>query len=256
MPRQSAARPARSKQHPTRSERRDSGRARRKSEQEQAARRKQLLWIGGAVGVALLVALGLILLNRPQEGSAPIVAAAPLPASIPLDGSTMGAKDAPVTIVEWGDYQCPGCGAFARQIAPRIVADYVEPGTAQFTFRSFAFLGPESLRAAEAVACAADQDAFWPFHDTLYANQQGENQNAFSDDRLKEMARMLQLDTAAFNRCLDSGEKRAAVEQSAAEARAQGINSTPSIFVNGTLVDNWSNWDNVKALIDEHARKE
>jgi protein-disulfide isomerase len=236
--------------------RRTSGRARRKAAQEQAARRKQLLWLGGAIGAAVLVAIVLVLLNRPQGAGAPIVAAAALPASIPVDGTTMGAADAPISIVEWGDYQCPGCGMFAREIAPRLISDYVEPGHAKFEFRDFAFLGPESLRAAEAAACAGDQGAFWRYHDTLYANQHGENQNAFSDARLKEMARILQLDTAEFNRCLDSGGKQGAVDQSVAEARSQGIDSTPSVFINGTKLDDWSNWDGVKAILDADLKKD
>ena len=235
--------------------RRGSGRARRKAAQEQATRRRQFLWLGGAIGAAVLVAIVLILLNRPQSAGAPIVAAAPLPASIPVNGTTMGAANAPISIVEWGDYQCPSCGLFAREIAPRLITDYVEPGHATLQFRDFAFLGPESLRAAEAAACADDQSAFWRYHDTLYANQHGENQNAFSDARLKEIARTLQLDTAEFNRCLDSGEKQSAVDQSIAAARAQGINSTPSIFIDGTKIDDWSNWDGIKAILDADLKK-
>jgi protein-disulfide isomerase len=237
-------------------ERRESGRARRKAAQEQSDRRKQLLWLGGAVAVALVVALALILLNRPQSIGAPIVAAAPFPPSIPSTGTILGAADAPVAIVEWGDYQCPGCGIFAREVAPRLIAEYVEPGQASFAFRDFSFLGEESFRAAEAAACAADQGAYWPFHDTLYANQRGENQNAFSDVRLKEIAKVLSLDTAAFNSCLDSGEKRAQVEQSAADAREQGINSTPSLFIDGTRVEDWRNWETVKAALDAALAKE
>jgi hypothetical protein len=81
-----------------------SGRERRRVEAEQAERRKRLMWIGGAVAAALVVALVLILLNRPQDTGAPVMAAEPLPASIPVDGNIMGAGDAPVTVVEWGDY--------------------------------------------------------------------------------------------------------------------------------------------------------
>jgi protein-disulfide isomerase len=205
--------------------------------------------------VAILIAAALILLNRPQSTGAPIVAAAPLPASIPINGSTMGAANAPVSIVEWGDYQCPGCGMFAREIAPRLITDYVEPGRVRFEFRDFAFLGPESLQAAQAAACAGDQNAYWAFHDTLYANQHGENQNAFSDARLKEMARTLQLDTSEFNRCLDSGETSGAVQKSVADAREQGINSTPSIFIDGKTIDDWSNWVAMKAAIDADLAK-
>jgi hypothetical protein len=81
-----------------------SGRAQRRAAAEQAARRRQVMWIGGAVAVALVVALVFILLNRPQETSAPILAADALPATIPVAGNVMGSQDAPVTIVEWGDY--------------------------------------------------------------------------------------------------------------------------------------------------------
>ncbi len=234
----------------TRKERRVSGRAQRKAAAEQAARRKQLTWLVAAVAAALVVAVLLILVNRPRDAAAPIQLAAPLPASIPLDGTVMGDPAAPLSFVEWGDYQCPGCGIFAREVAPRLIAEYVEPGQMTFEFRSFSFLGEESFRAAEAAACAADQGAFWPYHETLYLNQQGENQSAFSPDRLKQIAADLGLDTSAFNECLDSGAKRAAVDQSAADARAQGITSTPSVFVNGTRIEDWSNWDALVAAID------
>lgn len=250
MPPQSPAQPGAKTSRRANPERRESSRARRRAEQEEAARRKRLLWVGGAVAAALAVAIVLILLNRPQDVGAPIVAAPALPESIPASGSRLGAEDAPVELVEWGDYQCPGCGIFAQEIEPRLIEQYVEPGEASFEFRAFSFLGDESFRAAEAAACAADQGAFWRYHDTLYANQRGENQNAFSDVRLKEIARVLALDTAAFNECLDSGEKRAEVEASAAAAREAGINSTPTFLVNGTRVEDWRNWDAVSAAID------
>ncbi len=237
-------------------ERRMTGRAERKVAVEQAARRKRLSWLIGAVVAAVVVAGVLILVNRPQSGGSPIVTAAPLPASIAFSGRTMGDPAAPVSVVEWGDYQCPGCGIFAQEVAPRLVDEYVEPGLIQFAFRDFAFLGKESIREAEAAACAADQSAFWSYHDTLYTNQRGENLNAFSDERLKQIAATLNLDTGAFNACLDSGEKQAAVDQSSADARAQDITSTPSLFVNGTKVDDWRTWETVKQTIDAELAKE
>lgn len=81
-----------------------SNRERRRVEAEQAERRKRYAIIGGAVAVALVVGLVLVLLNRPQPAGSPVLVADPLPASIPLDGKVMGAADAPVTVVEWGDY--------------------------------------------------------------------------------------------------------------------------------------------------------
>jgi protein-disulfide isomerase len=250
MPPQSQGEKAPTSSRRSNEDRRATGRAQRKAAAEQEAKRKRLILVGGAIAAAVVVALVLILVNRPQSAGAPIVAAAPLSESIPVDGRTMGNPDALVSVVEWGDYQCPGCGIFAREVEPRLIEEYVTPGDITFEFRDFSFLGPESFRAAEAAACAADQNAFWRFHETIYLNQRGENMNAFSDDRLKQMAQDLSLDTAAFNACLDSGEKRAAVDASAAAAREEGITSTPSIFINGTKIDDWRNWETVSQAID------
>ena len=131
---------------------------------------------------------------------------------------------------------------------PQLVSEYVEPGAVQFEYRDYAFRGPEAVRAAEAAACAADQGAYWRYHDTLFLNQSGPN--SFTDARLKQMAESLGLDTEAFNSCLDSGEKREAVEQSIAEAQAQGIDSTPTLFVNGTEIAEWHDFNAVKQAID------
>jgi protein-disulfide isomerase len=133
-------------------------------------------------------------------------------------------------------------------VKPQLVSEFVEPGIVQFEYRDYAFRGPEAVRAAEAAACAADQGAYWRYHDTLFLNQSGPN--SFSDARLKQMAEALGLDTTAFNQCLDSGEKRAGVEASIAEAQAQGVDSTPTIFINGNEVAEWHDFNAVKQAID------
>jgi protein-disulfide isomerase len=133
-------------------------------------------------------------------------------------------------------------------VEPQIVTEYVEPGAVRFEYRDYAFLGDEAVRAAEAAACAADQGAFWRFHDTLFLNQSAPD--GFADARLKQMAETLGLDMATFNQCLDSGEKRVQVERSLAEGGAQGIASTPSLFIDGVEVDAWHDWDAVKQAID------
>ena len=131
---------------------------------------------------------------------------------------------------------------------PLIVSEYVAPGTVQFVYRDYAFRGDQAIRAAEAAACAADQGAFWRFHDTLFLNQTGPA--SFVDDRLKQMAAELGLDTQAFNSCLDSGEKRAEVEASIAEGQELGVDSTPTIFVNGTEVEAWHDFNAVSQAIE------
>jgi protein-disulfide isomerase len=96
-----------------------------------------------------------------------------------------------------------------------------------------AFLGAESGWAAEASECAADQDAFWEYHDKLFASQSGENQGAFNKDNLKKFAADLKLDTAEFNECLDTGKYAQAVQDQTTAAQQLGVRSTPAFVING-----------------------
>jgi protein-disulfide isomerase len=96
-----------------------------------------------------------------------------------------------------------------------------------------AFLGEESGWAAEASECAADQNAFWEYHDKLFNSQNGENKGAFSKDNLKKFAIDLNLDTKAFDECLDSGKYTQAVQESTQTAQSIGVRSTPAFLVNG-----------------------
>lgn len=239
---------------PARSSGRQQRRAARKSAEAQAVKRQQRTMLLGAIIAALIVAGVLIFLNRPQSPGADIVAAEALPSSIPTDGMTMGSPDAPVQIVEWGDYQCPACGMLARSIEPQLVSEFIAPGKANFEFRNFAFLGEESQRAAAAAVCADQQGAFWLFHDTLYANQHGENQGAFSDERLRTIAEKLGLDMAAFNACLDDDATADAVAKSTAAGREQGVNATPWLTINGTRVENWQDWSAISAATEAAAK--
>ena len=84
-----------------------------------------------------------------------------------------GDPDAPVTIVEFSDFQCPYCGRFAADAGRQIHEQYVETGLVRFGYQHFAFLGPESQKAAEASECAAEQGAFWPYHDKLFGRMTG-----------------------------------------------------------------------------------
>jgi protein-disulfide isomerase len=146
-----------------------------------------------------------------------------------------GQPTAPVTIEEWGDYQCPACGAFAR-LQPELDAAVLANGSARFIFRNLAFLGPESVWAAEAAECAGDQGRYWDYHDTLYALQRGENRGAFTKDRLKQFAANLNLEQGAFNACLDTDMHASRVRQETERGKKLGVNSTPTLFVNGQRV--------------------
>lgn len=144
-----------------------------------------------------------------------------------------GDPDAPVTIVEFSDFQCPYCGRFAADAGRQIHEQYVEPGLVRFGYQHFAFLGPESQKAAEASECAAEQGAFWPYHDMLFGRITGENQGSLSPAGLKQYAAEVGLDAEAFDACLDSGKYVSLVGSETATAQSLGVTGTPSFLVNG-----------------------
>src|SRR5690606_18095899 len=124
---------------------------------------------GGAAAAALVLALVLILANQEDDAGAadePVRVPPATSAEIPSDGRVLGSPDAPVKIIEYGDYQCPACGQFARSMKPQLIDDYISTGQVSFEYRDFAFLGEESMDAARASMCAMDQDMFWEFHNT------------------------------------------------------------------------------------------
>ena len=147
-----------------------------------------------------------------------------------------GDPDAPVTIIEFADFQCPYCGRFFAQTEPQINEQYMQSGKVRFAYFNFAFLGAESNWAAEAAECASDQNKFWEYHDKLYASQSGENQGAFSKDNLKKFAEELGMDTSAFDECLDSGKYIQLVQDESSMASSIGVRSTPTFLINGQPV--------------------
>ena len=113
-----------------------------------------------------------------------------------------------------------------------------------------AFIGDESRWAAEASECANEQGRFWDYHDKLFAEQTGENVGTFSLDNLKRFAADLKLNAQQFNQCLDSGEYRDKVQQEVSEGQRLGVNSTPSLFVNGQLIRQGSDYQVLQTAIE------
>ena len=143
----------------------------------------------------------------------------------------LGDASAPVLIQEYGDFQCPSCGAFARGIEPQIRAVYIDTGLARLAWHDFAWIGTESRDAANAARCAGDQGQFWEYHDVLYQNQAGENAGAFSRDRLKGFGDALGLEPSAFHACVDADRYGGAVQADFAEVRRNGFNGTPTFVI-------------------------
>jgi protein-disulfide isomerase len=143
-----------------------------------------------------------------------------------------GDPNAPVTIIVFSDFQCPFCERFATGALRQIDQAYVKTGQVRVGYQHMIFLGNESQWAAEASECAADQDAFWSYHDRLFERQAGENQGAFTKDKLKLIAADLGLDNVAFGACLDSGKYTQLVRDSTQATRSLGVVATPAFFVN------------------------
>jgi protein-disulfide isomerase len=223
--------------------------ARRETAERQTKRRRQLTVVG-AIGVAVIIALALIVIPRlGNDGPGDIKPAEASAAGLPSSGLTLGDPNAPVKLVEWGNFQCPFCGAFARDSQAQLINDYVKTGKVSFEFRNYAFGGQESYDAAAAALCANDQGKFWAYHDTLYLNQHGENQGAFSRSRLKAIAKTVGLDTGKFNQCLDSDAHAKDVKDSSSAASSSGVPGTPTFEVNGQMVA-YNGYGSLKMAID------
>ena len=140
----------------------------------------------------------------------------------------------------YADYQCPWCGRFARETLPGLVRTFVAAGQLRIEERAIAFLGSgypdESLDAAAAAACAAPSGKYWTFADYLAWNQSGENEGAFSRERLAAMAERVGLEPTAFQACLDDPQIRSAIQARTSQAFAAGIQSTPTFLLDGELV--------------------
>jgi protein-disulfide isomerase len=231
-------------------ETRRSRRTERKEAAEKAAMRRKQFTIFGAGGLAILIALGLILIPRLGGGGTSAITIAPDPTgSIQAKGETLGDPNAPVKVVEWANYQCPYCDQFWTQNESTLMQQYISTGKVYFEYKDLTFGWQESIDASEAAACANNQGQFWQYHDTLFKNQQAENSGGFSRSRLKTMANDIGLDMSKFNTCFDGHQTADEVQASDTAAANQGINGTPTFFVNGQEIT-YTGWDSVKSAID------
>jgi len=199
-----------------------------------------------AVAVVVLIVLGGTLGRGEDEVASGL---ADLPSRLaPVQGNVLGSADAPVTIVEYSDFQCPFCARAALDTVRQIEEEYLATGKAKLVFKHFAFEGEESIQAAQAAECAAEQNAFWHYHDMLFLNQ---SRVAFTTENLKAFAQELGLDTASFNVCLDQQKQAEKVAADRAEGQRRGVNSTPTFYVGQTQIVGAKPYDTFRAAIEE-----
>jgi len=184
--------------------------------------------------------------NNAGNGGAAQPSATLTPAQVMALGSRdaiLGSPSASVTMIEYGDYQCPYCGLYFSQTEPQIVQNYVNTGKVKMVFRNFPFLGAESTAAAEAAECATDQNKLWAYHDALYqakvndvAKGGSEDDGFFTRTLFLSLATKLNLDLPTFTKCIDTNAESSTVAADVANTAAAGINSTPVFFINGTEI--------------------
>ena len=151
--------------------------------------------------------------------------------NLPPNAPFLGNPDAKLTVVEFGDFQCPFCGRFRNTTFPILKEKYIDTGKINFIYVDLAFLGQESKDAAEAAKCAYEQGKFWEYHDELYKNQKGKNSGAFSEINLKKFAKDLNLNMSQFEICITDNKYDEYIEDEANLARRFGADVTPSLFI-------------------------
>jgi protein-disulfide isomerase len=228
-----------------------------RAKRAQKERTQRILVIAGVAVIAIAAALFLILPNLPKPvGNVVVPEVYTRPQA---KFNTAGDPNAPVKIVEYSDFQCPYCGQFWKEGTERqIMETYVATGKVYFEYRTAGeFIGGpggESIRSAEAAYCAGDQNRFWEMHDIIFANQNGENQGAFTDPRLIAFAEKIGLDPVVFKDCFNNGkyaDKARQDEQNAQKDISSAPNyaelvaagqyppsgfSTPAFLINGRLM--------------------
>jgi protein-disulfide isomerase len=155
-----------------------------------------------------------------------------------------GGAKAPITIVEFSDYQCPFCKR-AEESVDKVMKTYGDK--VRLVFRDYPLpMHPQARPAAEAANCANAQGKFWDYHAKLFANQ-----TALGDDKLKEYAKEIGLDTAKFDQCLAEKPFKAAIDKDIADASKVGVNGTPAFFINGRMLSGAQPFEKFKEVIDD-----
>jgi protein-disulfide isomerase len=183
-----------------------------------------------------------------QVQSAPTNVPQPSRVNVSTDGDpVLGSKDAPVTIIEFSDFQCPFCEQFFTQTLPQIKKNYIQTGKIKFVYRDYPLdFHQYANKAAQAAKCGDEQGKFWEFHDKIF-----ENQNSLNNESLKQFAKELGLNTSEFNNCLDSGKMAQNVLKDFQDGNSYGVTGTPTFFINGKKLVGTQPYEVIQQVIEE-----
>lgn len=182
-----------------------------------------------AIPIAIGIVVGVFLaMNLESENDSQLLTTTKL---IENGSPILGNPDAPITILEWGDYQCTFCYKFHQNTLDTIYDDFIKTGKVKLVFKDFPLNGPDSLLAAQAAYCAEDQEKYWQYHNELYKNWAGEKTGWITRESLDEFATTVNLDLSEFNACLDEGKYQDKVKVLHEFGKEIGIDATPSFLV-------------------------
>jgi len=181
------------------------------------------------IPIAIGIITGMFLAFYPEsENNSELLTASKL---IENGSPIMGDSNAPITVLEWGDYQCTFCYRFHENTLDIINDDFIKTGKVKLVFKDFPLNGPDSLLAAEASYCAEDQEKYWKYHDELYKNWGGEKTGWITRESLDRFAVTVGLELVEFNTCLDEHKYQNRVIALHEFGKEIGIDATPSFLV-------------------------
>lgn len=224
--------------------------ARRKSKASSGGSSSKIgLWLIGASVAIVAIVVGIIVFNETRVRSAP-VAQPDVPAEW-INRNSVGSPDAKVVVQAWEDFLCPSCQDFFRTVKPRIFEDYVKTGQVRYEFHHFPLQqhAPGAYNSALATECAADQGMFWPYHDKVFQVATVDQQRGVQPERLIEYAGAMGMNTQEFTSCFSGNQHQDTIASSLEQAQQLQLSFTPSILVNGQLMQQWD-YGSVKAAID------
>lgn len=216
---------------------------------------RAIFWAAIGLGVALIIALAAIGYASTQKNKAPASSGTAIDERTgqPVNRTTIGDPNAPVLVETYEDFLCPHCADFTFELGP-VLLDLVKEGKVRWAYKYRVIGGSDSLTANMAAECAADQGKFWEYHEELFRRIKENGKVAIFPNSLKKLAADLGLNTAQFNQCLDSKQHLKEIQKIDQAAADRGVNSTPTIFINGQRYEGSRSPEAFKAAIEAAAQ--
>lgn len=171
------------------------------------------------------------------------------------DDPVLGDKDAPVTLIEFSDYQCPFCRTFWTDSFPQLKKEYIDTGKVKFVYRDFPLgFHPMAISYAMAASCAGEQDKYWEMHDMIFGEQAvfgTGTVSVFDDSDIKDWAIKLGLNQVKFNECFDSGKYKDEINNDIKDGSRAGVQGTPNFFINGRRIPGAVPYNIFQDIIEE-----